>query len=72
MVPPGHGNFYQTEVIYDITTQNGSINGYPCMKTLTLSSDGYYQIANPQVDFGDDIYVKDKIIEYMQDGFYIE
>ena len=72
MVPPGHGNFYQTEVIYDITAQNGSINGYPCMKTLTLSSDGYYQIANPQVDFGDDIYIKDKIIEYMQGGFYIE
>ena len=71
-IPPGHDNFYCKEIIYDITTQNGSINGYPCMKTLTLSSNGYYQIANPQVDFGEDIYIKDKIIEYMQGGFYIE
>lgn len=71
-LPPFGNQIRCTETIYDITAQNANVNGYPCMKTLTLSSDGYYQIANPQVDFGDDIYVKDKIIEYMQGGFYIE
>lgn len=72
MVPPGHDSFYQTEIIYDITTQNGNINGFPCMKTLTLSSNGYYQCKDPQVDFGDDLFQKDRIISYMTEGFYVE
>ena len=71
-VPPGSDNFYVTEYIYDITTQNGAINGYPCMKTLTLSSDGYYQIKDPQVDFANDLRIKEEIIQYMSMGFYIE
>ena len=71
-VPPGSDNFYVTEYIYDITTQNGAINGYPCMKTLTLSSDGYYQVKDPQVDFANDLRIKEEIIQYMSMGFYIE
>ena len=71
-LPPWGTQIMCTEVVYDIPTQQPNLVGYPCMKSLTLSSDGYYQIANPQVDFGDDLHIKDKIIEYMQGGFYIE
>lgn len=71
-LPPWGNQIMCTEIIYDITNQNGTINGYPCMKTLTLSSDGFYQCKDPQVDFGDDLFQKDKIISYMTEGFYIE
>ena len=71
-IGPSSLQMFLTEYKYDIPTQNGTINGYPCMKTLTLSSDGFYQCKDPQVDFGEDLYIKDKIIEYMQGGFYIE
>ena len=71
-VPKGSDNFYVTEYKYDITAQNGNVNGYPCMKTLTLSSDGYYQIRNPQVDFANDLKIKEEIIQHMIGGFYVE
>ena len=71
-IGPGSLQMFLTEYKYDIPSQNGTINGYPCMKTLTLSSDGFYQCKDPQVDFGDDLFQKDKIISYMTEGFYIE
>lgn len=71
-VPPGSDNFYVTEYKYDITEQNGSINGFPCMKTLTLSTSGYYQVKDPQVDFANDLKIKEDIIQYMAGGFYVE
>ncbi|MBO5811394.1 MAG: hypothetical protein J6R32_11290 [Bacteroidales bacterium] len=71
-VPPGSNNFYVTEYKYDITEQNGAINGYPCMKTLTLSTSGYYQVKDPQVDFANDLKIKEDIIQYMAGGFYVE
>lgn len=46
--------------------------GYPCMKTMTLGTNGFYMIKNPQVDFGDDLYIKTQIEGYMARGFYVE
>ena len=72
-VNPPNGKYIMcTEVHYDITEQNGAINGYPCMKTLTLSTAGYYQVRNPQVDFAGDLKIKEEIIQYMSSGFYVE
>lgn len=60
------------EVVYDITAQAPTQQGYPCMKTMTLGTSGFYMIKNPQVDFGDDLYVKTQIEGYMARGFYVE
>lgn len=60
------------EAIYDITAQAPTQQGYPCCKLATLSSNGFYQIKNPQVDFGDDLYIKDRIESFMRSGFYVE
>lgn len=60
------------EEVYDIPTQAPTQQGYPCMKLLTLGTAGYYQIKNPQVDFGEDTNVKAKIESFMRSGFYVE
>ena len=72
LVPDGAKLLRVQECIYNITDQAASIQGYPSMKVSTLSSNGYYQIKNPQVAFGDDTYIKDMIKGFMQSGFYIE
>jgi len=61
-----------TEAVYKLTAQAPTQQGYPSMKIATLSSNGYYQIKNPQVDFGDDLTIKGLIENYMRIGFYIE
>ena len=60
------------ECVYDITDQAPTQQGYPCMKISTLGTNGYYQIKNPQVDFGDDLTIKSMIENYMRIGFYVE
>lgn len=60
------------EVVYDIPAQAPTQQGYPCMKTMTLGTAGFYMIKNPQVDFGDDLYIKSQIESYMAKGFYVE
>ena len=65
-------NLILIETQYDIPTQSPNVYGYPCMKQITLGSNGYYQIDKPVVDFGDDLEVKNKIIEFMRSGFYVE
>ena len=60
------------EWVYPVTDQAASIQGYPSMKVSTLSTNGYYQIKNPQVAFGDDTFIKDTIRAFMQSGFYVE
>lgn len=60
------------EVVYDIPDQAPTQQGYPCMKSMTLGTAGFYMIKNPQVDFGDDLYVKSQIEGYMARGFYVE
>ena len=72
LVPSGADLLRVQEWVYPITAQAASIHGYPCMKTATLSSNGYYQIKEPQVSFGDDVYIKDRIADFMASGFYIE
>lgn len=72
LVPDGAKLLRVQEWVYPITAQAASIQGYPSMKVATLSSNGYYQIKNPQVAFGDDTYIKDMIKAFMQSGFYIE
>lgn len=57
---------------YDIPDQAPQIYGYPYCATMTLSSNGYYLIKDPQVAFGDDTYIKDAIKNFMESGFYIE
>lgn len=68
----GYLLIHALECVYDISAQAPTQQGYPCMKLLTLSSDGYYQIKNPQVDFGDDERVKSEIRSFMSSGFYVE
>lgn len=72
LVPDGAELLRVQEWVYPITDQAASIQGYPSMKVSTLSSNGYYQIKNPQVAFGDDTYIKDMIKGFMQSGFYVE
>lgn len=60
------------EAIYELTSQAPTQNGYPSCKIATLSSNGFYQIKNPQVDFGDDLTIKSMIENYMRVGFYVE
>ncbi len=61
-----------TETVYDITEQAPTQQGYPCMKLSALGTAGFYIIKNPQVDFGDDLYIKNQIESYMSRGFYVE
>lgn len=60
------------EWVYPITEQAPTQQGYPSMKLSTLGTAGFYIIKNPQVDFGDDLYIKNQIESYMSRGFYIE
>ena len=57
---------------YDIPDQAPQIYGYPYCATMTLSTNGYYLIKDPQVAFGDDTYIKDAIKNFMESGFYVE
>ena len=65
-------NIILTTTQYDIPAQAPALFGYPYCATMTLSTNGYYLIKDPQVSFGDDVYIKDKISEFMASGFYIE
>ena len=65
-------NIFVEEWYYDIPTQAPDIYGYPCMKSSTLSSNGYYQIDTPVVSFGDDATIKERIEDFMRSGFYVE
>lgn len=60
------------ECRYILTEQAPTQQGYPCMKTMTLGTSGFYMIKEPQVDFGDDLYIKSQIESYMARGFYVE
>ena len=60
------------ETVYDIPSFAPTQQGYPCMKVMTLSTAGFYMIKNPQVDFGDDLFIKNQIEGYMARGFYVE
>lgn len=72
MVPDGADLLRVQEWIYKLTPQAPTQQGYPSMKTSTLGTAGYYIIKNPQVDFGEDLYVKSQIESYMARGFYVE
>lgn len=72
LVPAGADMLRVQEWMYPITEQAPVQNGYPCMKVMTLGTAGFYQIKNPQVDFGDDLYIKNQIESYMARGFYVE
>lgn len=61
-----------TETQYDIPTMAPAILGKPLCKPITLSTNGFYLIEQPRVDFGDDLVVKNEIIAHMKAGFYIE
>ena len=65
-------NIFVEEWYYDIPTQAPDIYGYPCMKQATLNVNGYYQIDNPVVTFGDDLTIKNAVIDHMRRGFYVE
>lgn len=65
-------NIHSLECVYEISDQAPTQQGYPCMKVMTLGSDGFYQIKNPQVDFGDDNQIKSQIRSFMASGFYVE
>lgn len=65
-------NIHAVESVYDISPQSPAIQGYPSMKTSTLSSDGYYLIKDAQVDFAADLDEKQKLVSFMEGGFYIE
>ena len=72
MVPDGADLVRVQEWIYPITPLASTQNGYPSMQIATLGTAGFYQIKNPQVDFGDDLYIKNQIESYMSRGFYVE
>ena len=61
-----------TETQYDIPDQTPATVGYPVCKSMTLSTNGFYMIENPQVSFGDDAYIRQSIINHMKNGFFIE
>lgn len=61
-----------TETQYDIPTMAPAILGKPLCKSITLSTNGFYLIEQPRVDFGNDLYIKNEIIEHMKTGFYVE
>ena len=68
----GYLLIHALECIYDIPVQAPTQQGYPCMKVMTLGTSGFYMIKNPQVDFGDDLFIKNQIEGYMARGFYVE
>lgn len=72
LVPTGADMVSLHEWIYKLTDQAPTQQGYPCMKISTLGTSGFYIIKNPQVDFGEDLYVKSQIESYMARGFYVE
>lgn len=72
LVPDGADLVRVQEWIYPITPLASTQNGYPSMQIATLGTAGFYQIKNPQVDFGDDLYIKNQIESYMSRGFYVE
>lgn len=72
LVPDGADLLRVQEWIYPITPLASTQNGYPSMKIATLGTAGFYQIKNPQVAFGDDLYIKNQIESYMSRGFYVE
>ena len=57
---------------YEVPLLSPDINGYPSCKTAVLDTAGYYLIKNPQVGFGDDLFIKNEIEAYMASGFYVE
>lgn len=65
-------NIMVEEWYYDIPTQAPDIYGYPAMVQTTLGTNGYYQIDNPVVDFGDDLEIRNAVIGFMRSGFYVE
>lgn len=65
-------HIFVEDSFYDIPTQAPDIYGYPAMVQTTLGTDGYYQIDNPVVDFGDDLEIRNAVIGYMRSGFYVE
>ncbi len=72
LVPDGADLLRVQEWIYPITPLASTQNGYPSMQIATLGTAGFYQIKNPQVSFGDDLYIKNQIESYMSRGFYVE
>lgn len=72
LIPDGADLVRVQEWVYPITEQAPTQQGYPCMKLSTLGTSGFYIIKNPQVDFGDDLYIKNQIESYMTRGFYVE
>ena len=57
--------------LYNIIDDISSKIGYLLMKQKTLSTDGYYLILKPVVNFGD-YHENQEIVSMMEGGFYIE
>lgn len=62
---------FVTSMGYNVPADMGSVIGYPLMKQKTLTTNGYYLILKPVVNFGD-YHENQEIRSMMEGGFYVE
>lgn len=75
--PGGYSDidFLTPRLVYDfmdITTPSSQPPGHPCCKTLSPSTNGWYQCRDAQIDWCDESVEFDITKEYMDNGFWVE